>query len=158
MSFDSPGPAPPKSVFARLAAGGSPTGKGLRTLSRGNSGPQMYEDEDEDAQDDLHDQSSLLEAQLDPEHDPETSSPSASDVEAEGDLDEERTVILSKLHLSAPDNPPTTAVDSQPQTVPPSAEAQSFPDSSSTVTKVPITPELESVVASVVLFTSLLLC
>ncbi|KAF8552533.1 hypothetical protein OG21DRAFT_114974 [Imleria badia] len=152
MSFDSPGPAPPKSVFARLAAGGSPTNKGLGTLSEDGvlGGPQLHEGQGEDADDDLHDQSSLLEVQLDPKHDPETSVPGAPDVEAEEDLDEDETIVLPKAPLSVPDNlllSPT--VDSQPQTIPPLAEAQSSSDSSSKVTKVRVTPELESIVARI---------
>lgn len=157
MSFDSPEPAPPKSVFARLAAGGSPTGKGLRTPSDNNmlDGSQLHKGEDDNAEGDLHDQSSLFEVQLEPEHDPEASAPDAPDVEDEEDLDEERTVILPKAPLSAPDNQlPPSSVVSQPQTT----EAQPSPDSSSKVTKVRVTPELESIVASVVLFVSFLLC
>lgn len=70
-------------------------------------------------------------------------------------MDEEETIILPKAPLSVPDNlllSPT--VDSQPQTMPPLFETQSPPDSSSKATKVHITPELESIVASVVLFVS----
>ena len=158
MSFDSPGPAPPKSVFARLAAGGSSTDKGLGTLSEGDlfGGPQVHEDKD--AEEDLHDQSSLLDVRLDPNHDPEHSVPGPPDVQAEDNLDEDRTVILPKAPLLVPGNPPpSSSVDSQPQTIPPLAEARSPPDSSSKVTKVRVTPELESIVASVVLFVSLLL-
>ncbi|KAH0827606.1 hypothetical protein J3R83DRAFT_4331 [Lanmaoa asiatica] len=158
MSFDSPGPAP-KSVFARLAAGGSPTGKALGTPLEGDrlGGPLAHEGEDEDAEEDLHDQSSLFEVQLDPEHDPETSVPGALDVEAEED--EERTVILPKAPPSAPSNPlPSLSVDSQPQTISPLTEAQSPADSSLKVTRVRVTPELENIVASVVLPTSFLLC
>jgi hypothetical protein len=155
MSFDSPGPAPPKSVFARLAAGGSPIDKGLGTLLEGDSfdGPQVHEGEGEDAEEDLHDQSSLLDVQLDPKHDPEPSVPGPPDVEHEEDLDEEMTVILPKAPFLVPDNPlPSSSVDSQPQTIPPLAEVQPPPDSSSKVTKVRVTPELESIVASVVPF------
>ena len=156
MSFDSPPPAPPRSVFARLAAGGTPTDKGLGTLSEGDifGGPQVHEDEDEDTDDD---HSSLLDVQLD--LDPEPSVPGAPDSEAEEDLDEERTVILPKAPLLVPDNPPpSSSLDSQSQTIPPPVEAQSSPDSSSKVTNVRVTPELESIVASIVLFVSLLLC
>lgn len=157
MSFDSPGPAPPKSVFARLAAGGSPTNKGLSTLSEDHvlGGPHLHQGQGEDTEEDLDDQSSLLEVQLDPNDDPETSVPGAPDLEAEENLDEEETIILPKAPLSVPDNlllSPT--VDSQPQTMPPLFETQSPPDSSSKATKVHITPELESIVASVVLFVS----
>lgn len=118
----------------------------------------MHEADEEDAEEDLHDQSSLLEVQLDPEHDPGIASPGAPDMGAKGVVDEEMTVMLSKAPLSAPENPlPSSSVDRQPQTIPPLAEAQSSPDSSSKVTKVRVTSELESIVARVVLFISLLL-
>lgn len=155
LSFDSPGPAPPKSVFARLAAGGSPTDKGLRTPSEGNvsSRPRLHEGEDEEVEEELHDQSSLLEARFDPQRDPETSSPGA-----EEDLDEESTIILPKVPLSAPGNTlPSPSVVSQLQTLP-LAEAQSSTDASLKLTKVCVTPELESIVASVILFISFLPC
>ncbi|KAG8213795.1 hypothetical protein J3R82DRAFT_10507 [Butyriboletus roseoflavus] len=93
---------------------------------------------------DLRDQSSLLEAQLDPGHDPETSSPGTPDAEAEENLDEERTVILSKVPLPAP-----SSTDNRPQTAPPVAGAQSSPESSLKITKVRVTPELESIVARI---------
>ena len=152
MSFDSPGPAPPKSVFARLTAD-SPTKKGLSTLPEGDilGGPQVNEGEDDDdnAEEDLDDQSSLLEVQLDPEHDPEDSVPVAQGAEPEENPDEEATIILPKAPLSAPDNlMQSTLADSQPQT---STGAQSSSYSSSRGSKVRITPELESIVASVVL-------
>lgn len=145
ISFDSPGPAPPKSVFARLAAGVS-TNKGLDTLTEDNifGGPEVHKDMVRDAEGDLDDESSLLEVQLEPDLDPETLVPDGPDVVAE---DEERTVILSKVPSSAPADPPPE--DSQPQTAVPSTEAQSSPDSSSKLIKVRVTPELEKIVASV---------
>ncbi|KAF8135588.1 hypothetical protein EV363DRAFT_1159092 [Boletus edulis] len=146
ISFDSPEPAP-KSVFARLAAGGSPTNKGLVTLSEHAilGGSEIHEGEGEEAEEDLHDQSSPL----DPKYDSEASVPGAPDIEAEEISDEERTVILPKAPLPASDNPPPFSVGNQPQTTPPSAEEQVFLGSSSKVTKVRITSELENIVARI---------
>lgn len=159
ISFDSPGPAPPKSVFARLAAGGVRTNKGLDSLTEDNifGGPQVHKDNDEDTEEDLDDECSLLDVQLEPEHDPENLVPDAPDMEAEDNPDEERTIVFSKVSSSALADPPlSSSEDIQSQTTASLAEAQSSSDSSSKVTKVRITPELENVVVSVDPFTSFL--
>lgn len=158
ISFDSPGPAPPKSVFARLAAGSIQTNKdsGTQTNDDVFGGPQAQEGKDEDAGEDLRDDSSLFEVQLEPELDPEIAVPDAPEVETEDNPEEEATVVLSKVTPSAPADPPLSlSEDTQPQTSMPPSDAQSSSEVSSSVTKVRVTPELENIVASVALSTLL---
>ncbi|KAG9316464.1 hypothetical protein JVU11DRAFT_2499 [Chiua virens] len=142
----SPGPAPPKSVLARLAAGSATTDKHSGTLTKDNvfGGPG----EDEDAED-LHDQSSLLE---EPELDPDASvldAPDAETEETEEGSDEEKTIILTKVIKETPDSPLlSSSVNTQPQP-PQLAEAQLDSDPPSKAAKVRPNPELEKIISRI---------
>ena len=146
ISFDSPGPAPPKSVFARLAAGSISAKKGLNTLTEDDvfDEPRVQQGKGEDSADESHDESSLFEVELEPEDVPD-----GPDVDIEANPDEEKTVVLSKAPSLVPADPPPSSLEDQPQSITALAEAQSSSDSSSKITKVRITPELETIVASV---------
>ncbi|KAF9222661.1 hypothetical protein BS17DRAFT_175601, partial [Gyrodon lividus] len=138
LSFDSPGPAPARSVFASLAAGDH-----LRDKSFGaQADDSIFGGEDLDAKEEVidsnsQDQSPLLE--------PESSTTEpANEAEPEDEPDEEeKTVVLQKVPSSTEDLPV-----SRPPSATPLADARP-PLESSKIPKVRITSELECIVTKI---------
>ncbi|KAH7888457.1 hypothetical protein F5I97DRAFT_1924997 [Phlebopus sp. FC_14] len=136
MSFDSPGPAPPQSVFSNLVAGESLGGDvdesaphGDDTAGEGGIGREQQDD-------------SIL---------PE--SPVLEEVDqapVEVADDEEKTVVLKEPPSSSPKDPPHSPPSQpppQPQSTPPNTSVP--PEPVSKTPKVRVTPELERIVAKI---------
>ncbi|KIJ67538.1 hypothetical protein HYDPIDRAFT_25978 [Hydnomerulius pinastri MD-312] len=145
LSFDSPGPAPPRSVFANLAAG-EKLGDGDLGTNADDSifdGDGPAADEADDDNDDQQDQSTL----------PEASIIEAVDEEApEEDVDDgEQTVVLKKVPSPPPNDSPASPPPSGTQRgiSTPSADTNPAPDTVSKTPKVRVTAELERITTKV---------
>ncbi|KIK91571.1 hypothetical protein PAXRUDRAFT_830719 [Paxillus rubicundulus Ve08.2h10] len=146
LSFDSPGPAPPRSVFTNLVPGDNLRDKNL-SAQTDDSIFGGVDAQEEDMESDQQDQSLL------PESDPLTTEVADEGEPKDEPDEEEKTVVLQKIPPSTapqgdlPASPPP--VNAQLPSTMPLAHAKPPPEPPSKTPKVRMTPELERIVTKI---------